>query len=83
MMNETTSLPLQTNSIYIVVVEDLDRHYQPSLSMYWILSNVVSFWILASYLFLPNDSLTSDNMVDWYNDSMLEIGGGDTNIDEG
>ena len=36
-MIETTSLPLQTHSIYHVVVEDLDLHYNPSLSLYWLL----------------------------------------------
>ena len=33
--------------------------------------------------FLPNDLLSSDDMVDLDNDSMLVIGGGDTHIDEG
>ena len=46
-------------------------------------SDVVCYWIFTSYIFLPNDSLPSDNMVYWYNDSMLGIGGGDKNIDEG
>ena len=36
-MIETTSLTIQTHSIYHVVVEDLDLHYKPSLSMYWLL----------------------------------------------
>ena len=38
MINKTTSLPLQTNLIYSVVVEDLDLHYKPSLFMYWLLT---------------------------------------------
>ena len=38
MMNDMTSLPLQTHHIYIVVVEDIALHYQPSLSLYWLLS---------------------------------------------
>ena len=38
MMKETTSLPLQTHSIYPVVVEDIDLQYNPSLSLYWILT---------------------------------------------
>ena len=46
-------------------------------------SDVVGCWIFMSYLFLPNDPLPSDDVVDWDNDSMLGIGGGDTNIDEG
>ena len=33
--------------------------------------------------FLPNDPLYSDDMMDLDNDSMLGIGGGDTNIYEG
>ena len=37
MMIETTSLPLQTHSIYPVVVEDLYLHYNPSLYLYWLL----------------------------------------------
>ena len=45
-------------------------------------SNVVCCWIFTSYLFIPNDPLYSDDMVDRYNYSMLVIGGGDTNIDE-
>ena len=44
---------------------------------------VVGCWLLKSYLFLPNDPLPSDDMLDLDNDSMLVIGGGDTNIDEG
>ena len=43
-------------------------------------SNVVRCWILTSALFLPNYPLPSDDMVDWDNDSMLGIGGGDTHI---
>ena len=46
-------------------------------------SGVVSCWIFTSDLFLPNDPLSSDDMVDWDNHLMLGIGGGDTNIDEG
>ena len=41
------------------------------------------FLIFTSDLFLQNDPLTSDDMVDLDNDSMLGIGGGNTNIDEG
>ena len=37
MMIQTTSLSLQTHFIYHVVVEDLDLHYKPSLSLYWLL----------------------------------------------
>ena len=44
--------------------------------------NVVDFWIFTSAQFIPNYALSSDDMVDWDNDSMLGIGGGDTNIDE-
>ena len=33
-MNKMISLPLQTHSKYPVVVEDLDLHYKPSLSLY-------------------------------------------------
>ena len=36
-MIETTSMLLQTDSIYPVVVDDLYLHYNPSLSLYWIL----------------------------------------------
>ena len=36
-MIEMTSLPLQTYSIYHVVVEDIDIHYKPSLSLYWLI----------------------------------------------
>ena len=39
--------------------------------------------IFTSDWFQPNDPLSSDYMVDWDNYSMLGIGGGDTNIDEG
>ena len=46
-------------------------------------SNVVCCWIFMSIRFLTNDPLSSDDMVDWDNYSMLGIGGGDTNIDEG
>ena len=46
-------------------------------------SDVFCCWIFTSYLFLPNDPLPSDDMVDWENDSILGIGGGDTNIDKG
>ena len=35
-----------------------------------------------SYLFLPNDPIPSDDMVDQDNDSMLGIGGENTSIDE-
>ena len=40
-------------------------------------------WIFTPDQFLPNDPLSSDDTVDWDNDSILGIGGGDTNIDEG
>ena len=46
-------------------------------------SNVVRFWIFVSYLFLPNDPIPSDGMVEWDNDSILVIGGGDKNIYKG
>ena len=42
--------------------------------------NVVCCWIFTSAWFLPNDPLSSDDMVDLDNDSMLLIGGRDTNI---
>ena len=45
-------------------------------------SDGVSCWILTSDIFLPNDPLPSDNMVDWDNDSILGIEGGDINIYE-
>ena len=45
--------------------------------------DVICCWIFTSDMFLPNDPLPSDDMFDWDNDSMLGIGGGDTNIDEG
>ena len=38
MMNETPILPLQTHSIYPVVVEDIALHFHPSLSMYRLLT---------------------------------------------
>ena len=43
--------------------------------------DVVCCWIFTSDIFLPNDPLPSDDMVDWENDSMLVIGGGYINID--
>ena len=46
-------------------------------------SDIVCCWIFMSARFLPNDPLSSDDMVDLDNYSMLGIGGGDTNIDEG
>ena len=46
-------------------------------------SDVVYCWIFTSARFLTNDPLSSDDMVDWDNDSMMGIGGEDTNIDEG
>ena len=46
-------------------------------------SDIGRCWILTSDLFLTNNPPPSDDMVDWDNDSMLGIGGGDTNIDEG
>ena len=46
-------------------------------------SDVVCCCIFMSARFLANDPLSSDDMVDWDNDSMLVIGGGDTHIDEG
>ena len=81
MINERTILPLQTHSIYPVLVEGLDLHYKPALSPVSDTSNVAGFWIFTSVWFLPNDPLSSDDIVDWDNDSMLGIGGGDTNID--
>ena len=39
--------------------------------------------IFTSSRFLLNDPLSIDDMVDWDNDVMLIIWGGDTNIDEG
>ena len=38
-------------------------------------SNLVRCWMFISDLFLPNDSLTSDDIVDRDNDSTLGIGG--------
>ena len=46
-------------------------------------SDIFSCWIFTSYMFLTNDPLHSDDIVDWDNDSMLGIGGGDTKIYEG
>ena len=46
-------------------------------------ANLACCWIFTSPRFLPNDSLSSDDMVDWDNYLMLGIGGGDTIIDEG
>ena len=46
-------------------------------------SDVVRCWIFTSYLCLPNYTLPSDYMIDWDNDSMLGIRGGDTKIYEG
>ena len=46
-------------------------------------SYVVCCWIFTSAWFLLNDPLPSDDKLDWDNDSMLGIEGGDTNIDEG
>ena len=46
-------------------------------------SDVVCCWIFTSAQFLPNYPLSSYDMVDWYNDSILGIGGLNTNIDEG
>ena len=37
MMNETTSLTLQTHSVDPLAVEDIDLHYKPSLSLYRLL----------------------------------------------
>ena len=45
--------------------------------------DLVCYLIFMSYLLPSNDSLPSDDMVDWDNISMLGIGDGDTNIDEG
>ena len=45
-------------------------------------SDSVCCWIFTSDRFLPNDPLSSDDMVDWDNGSMLGIEGGDTNIGE-
>ena len=44
-------------------------------------SDLVFCWILTSDGFLSNDPLSSDDMMDWDNDSMLGIGGRDKNID--
>ena len=46
-------------------------------------SDLFRCWIFISDMFLQNDPLPSNEMVDWDNDSMLRIGGGYTNIDEG
>ena len=46
-------------------------------------SGVVCCLIFTSAQFLPNDPLSSDDMVDLDNDLMLGIGGGDTKIYEG
>ena len=45
--------------------------------------DVVCCCILPSAWFLSYDPLSSDDMVDWDNDSMLGIGDLDTNINEG
>ena len=46
-------------------------------------SNVVGCWISPSARFLSHDPLSSDDILDWENDSMLGIGGVETNVDEG
>ena len=46
-------------------------------------SDVVGCWLFPSAWFLSNDPLSSDDIVDRENDSMLGIGGGETNVDEG
>ena len=71
------------NTFYIFCV---GGGYISSLSaiIFYVFSNsdVVRCWIFTSDLFLPNDPLPSDDMVDWDNYSMLGIGGRDINIDE-
>ena len=69
-------------SIHPVVVEDLSSLSAINVSVLDT-SNVVCCLIFTSDRFLPNDPLSSDDMVDRDNDSMLGIGGGDTNIYEG
>ena len=44
-------------------------------------SVLVGCWLFPSARFLSNDTLSSDDMVDWDNHSMLGIGGGETNVD--
>ena len=46
-------------------------------------SDVVFCWIFTSALFLTNYTLSNDYMVYWDKYSMLGIGSGYTNIDEG
>ena len=46
-------------------------------------SDVVHCWIFTSDIFIPNDPIPSYDMVNLENDSMLGIGGEDTNIDKG
>ena len=46
-------------------------------------SDLVGCWLFPSSRFLSNDPLSSDDMVDWENHSLLGIGGGETNVDEG
>ena len=79
MMNEKISLPLNTSS------GDGESRYSLQAITVSVLatSDVVCCWMFTSARFLPNDPISSDNMVDWDKDSILVIGGGDTNIDEG
>ena len=80
MMNEMTILPLQkkidrscgdggSRSVLKAITVSVSDN-----------SDVVGCWIFISARFLPNDLLSSDDMVDIDNDSMLGIGVGDTNI---
>ena len=45
--------------------------------------DVVGCLLFPPAWFLSNYPLSSDDIVDWENDSMLGIGGGETNVDEG
>ena len=56
----------------------------PAINVYVLAtSDVVGCWIFPSAWFLSNDPPSIDDMVDWENDSILGIGRGETNVDEG
>ena len=56
----------------------------PAITVYVLATyDVVGCLLFPSAWVLSNDPLSSDDMVDWENDSMLGIGGGETNVYEG
>ena len=82
-MNETKSLPLQ-HTLYISCDGGGSSYSLSDITVsVWATSGVVFCLIFLLYMFIPNDPISSDDMVDWDNDSMLGIGGGGTNIEEG